>query len=331
MPVRAVQLAVRFTVGGALLFAAATPLAPAQALGPGLAARAGECTVTLAEFDELAMNRHALSEDGRAALEHLLRGELLDQLALESGLTIPDADVDLRMRELDQEIRSAGDPSGLQGQLAEFRVDRATFRRFLRLQIVQEALARRALGIPRPGRCRPISRRCGSPPSRAAEARITRHRPTPPGTAGWPRAAATLQHLEVRRRISCRTCARQLDPETVREDCHQLLLEQRLRARMPDLAPEALRAGGRGRARPPAGRVRGRPQVPGPLLRAGHGGAAACARRARRAIRRRDRAALARLWVDRTHGEDGLRADYQTERAQFDARFGDALERTSSS
>jgi parvulin-like peptidyl-prolyl isomerase len=305
-------------VGACLALAPAGP-AP-QGLPPELAARAGECTVSFEEFDELCMNRHAQAEEGRAALEHLLEAELLDQLAREAGLAIPAEDIDRRMAELDSEIRSTGNAGGLEEELAEYRVERETFRRFLRLQIVQEVLARRALGIP-PARPVPADQQELWLASEL-ERRGTDF-PAPPYAEADP-VLARSGTLEVRRSELLPHLRQQLDPATVREDCYQLLLEKLLRARMPDLAPEALaRAVAEELERRRAELARD-PQYDGLSFEQ-----VMAARGLRLDRLERDPAiviaALARLWVDRTEGEEGLRAAYQAERGWFEDRYGHSL------
>ena len=307
-------------LAGELVAAPGPVQAPARTAQAEIAARGMGATITHAEYDELIMNRHARSDGGRAALEHLLKSRLLEQLAVESGLAIGAEQIDARMDELDEEIRAGGDPTGLEGQLREYRIDLATFRHFLELQIVQETLARRALGIPDG---RPIQADQQEMwVNQVLDERGSAY-PEPPYEGEDP-VLARCGSLEVRRSEFLPHFKQQLDPETAREDCYQLLLAKLIRARMPDLADEALAREVEREIERRRAEFRADPQNEGVTFEQ------VLAARGLR-LDRLDRdpafvvASLARLWVDRTHGEEGLRATYEAERNGFDDRFGPAV------
>ena len=64
------------------------------------------------------------------------------------SLEVTPAQVEARMRELDAQVRASGEAGGLEAYIEAQGVDRAVFSEFLRLGMVQETLARRALGLP---------------------------------------------------------------------------------------------------------------------------------------------------------------------------------------
>jgi hypothetical protein len=303
---------------------AAPPTAQGQArtqaqARPEFAAHALDSTLSWAEFDELVLNRHAMSEAGRAALKHLIRARLLDRLATESKLVVPEADIDRRSAEIEKEMAASGEAKTLDEYLAKSHITRAIFRDFLRLAIVQETLARRALGLP---------------PDKAINAeqqelwldQIVEQRgsqspppPWPDGVAGRcgdiaVSASEFLAHLEL-----------QIEDTQIRDDCFQALLAKRMRARMPDLSAEANdRAIDAELARRRAD-VEREPKYKGmkfEQIMAAQGVLLDSLRRDPAIVV----SALAHVWVDRTYGDDGLRRVYADERGLFDKRYGEAYE-----
>ena len=313
-----------------LLTAAATAVGGREALGqspepgaakpaPGWAAKAGDDEVSWAELDGLLAERHAMSETGRAALRHLLRARLLDELARESSLRVTPEQVERRWRELELEIAAAGDGSTLQDHLRQNRVPRETFREFLRLAIVQETLARRALGVPEG---RPV-------PGEQQEMwldQIVEQRgasyPTPPWADG---IAARCGSVVVRTPDFLEHLRGQLSEPDVREACYQILLVRRMLGRMPDLAGDALDAAVQAELARRRAETAADPKYKGLSYEQ-----VVAASGVRLDTLRRDpaivSAALAHLWVERGGGEAGLKRAYREERELYDGRFGEAVE-----
>ena len=316
-------LAVRPALLLALLLPLAAPVATGRPQvdddwGP-IAARGGEATLAWPELDRLLVARHSQSEEGRAALRQLLRARVLDRLAQESRLEVTPAQVDARWRELDSEVAGSGEAEGLQAYLEREGVDRDVFREFLRLAIVQETLSRRALGIPE-------GRAVNAEQQEMWLDQVLQQRgtqtPPPPWTDGIAARCGDLAVSAGDYTLFLRT---QLAPEQVRDACYQLLLEQRVAARMPDVAPEALSAAVEAELDRRRAAVTGDPAYKGltyeqVLATQGMG----------LDVLRRDPsvvcAAYAHLWVDRTYAEDGLRRVYAEERASFDGLYGEARE-----
>lgn len=299
----------------------AVPPAPAQAGSAAqleCAARAPGATLSWERLDQLLVDRWAMSPEGRDTLRHLLRAHVLDRLAAEAGLVIGDAAVDERVRELERQVRSAGEAPDLGQYLRENHLSEDVFRTFLRRGMVQEALARRALGIPGD---RPV------PPEQQEmwldqilEQRGT-SMPPPPWPDGVAARCGDLTVSAADYRFHLRT---QLPAEDVREACFQLLLLSRIEERMPDLAPEAAQRAVQAEIDRRRAEVAADPRYQGASYEQ-----LLAARGSRLDRLPHDPAvrvpALAELWVDRTHGEDGLRRAYREERAWFDGRFGPAV------
>lgn len=283
------------------------------------AARGEGVTLAWEDFDRLLVLRYAMSEDGREALKQLLKARLLDRLAQESKLEIGPAQVEARWQELDRDARAGGEPGGLAAALSAQGVDETVFREFLRLAIVQELLSRRALGLSE---------------DRAVNAEqqemwldqviVQRGSQTPPPP--WPDgAAARCGDVTLSVRDYTLFLRTQLDPELLREACYQMLLERRARARMPDLAADALSAAVEAEIERRRAETAVDPRYQGlsyeQILSAQ--GVLLDGLREDPAL---VTAALAHLWVERTHGEDGLRRVYAGEREWFDGRFGEFRE-----
>jgi len=310
------------TFAGAFAIGLSGPLAlagrpPTLQTRADLAASAMDAELSWSEFDALVLDRHAMSEVGRGALRHLLRAKLLDRLAAESKLVIPDADIEKKWRELEHGVVASGEAENLDDYLAKKRVSRGTLREFLRLAIVQETLARRALAIPAG---RPVN---GEQQEMWLD-EIVEQRGTQYLGPPWPAGvAARCGDLEISLADFLAHVKQQLASDDVLDDCYQALLAKRAKARMPDLSLDALERAidaeiGRRRAV-----TESDARYKGLKLEQVLGAQGLTVK-----TLRRDPAvvvaALAYIWVDRAHGEAGLRQVYADERAQFDRQFGEA-------
>lgn len=293
---------------------------PAEGARSDVPARAGETTLSWAEVDRLLLDRHALSENGREALLHLIKSRLLDVLAVETGLEVPSSAIDARVAEFERQVR--GDPrfpGGLADMLAAERMSMRTFRDFLRLAVVQETLARRALGIPEDG---PIT---GEQQEMWLEGVIAERgleeRPDP-----WDDGVVCrLGEITITRDEFLVHLRSRTDPDDVREGCYQLLLRKRLLARMPDLSAAALEKAVEEELSRRRNKVRADPRYQGVeyerLLAAQ--GIRVAAWPSDPAVQV---AALARSWVERSYTADDLKRVYADEREHFDGLFGEAVE-----
>ncbi len=314
------------------------------------AARAGETSLSFAELDELLIARRSQGVEGREVLKHLLDTKVLAQLAAESRMEITPTELDAKVKEFEAEIVKAGQAASLKQFLDQSGVALDVFRDHLRLSMVQEALARRALGTP-------ATEKLNGEKQEMWLAQVLQQRgaqlPPPPWTDG---IAARCGDLEVKAKDYLEYLHLLLPPENVRDDCYQLLLQKRARARMPDLSTEALDRAveaelGRRRhdfALDPKYRGTTYEQVMG-------------AQGLQAAYLKKDPAlviaALATLWVDRTNADAALRAAsakerekraasssaeresfdranadaglldvYTKEREYFDGRYGEAID-----
>ncbi|MCC6408260.1 MAG: peptidylprolyl isomerase [Planctomycetes bacterium] len=300
------------------------PAAPAFAqttvaaeLPAGIAARGRDSELGFAEFDRLMLARHGEGETGRAALKHLLNARVLDALAKEAKLVLGEHDVQKRLDQIEKDIAASGEKGGLSAYLKSNGISLATFKEFLRLGIIQETLARRALGIPE-----------GKPVSGESQelwldqvmgARGVDY-PAPP----WPDGvAARCGDVSVTVDAFAAHLRLQVDRATLREDCFQALLAKRLRARLPALTDAAVERA------VDTELARRRAEFAADPKNQGLSYEQAAAATGIRPESLRDdpavrAAALAHLWVDTTWGADGLKRVYQDERAHFDGRYGEA-------
>lgn len=283
------------------------------------AARGEGVTLAWEEFDRLLVQRYAMSEDGRAALKQLLRARLLDRLASESKLEIGPAQVQARWEQLDREARVGGEPEGLSGTLTDQGVDEAVFREFLRLAMVQEILSRRALGLPE-------ERAVNAEQQEMWLDQVVTQRGSQSPPPPWPDGvAARCGDVSLSVRDYTLFLRTQLDPGLLREACYQMLLERRARARMPDLAAQALSAAVETEIERRREETSRDPRYQGlayEQILSAQGVLLEGLREDPAVVG----AALAHLWVERTAGEEGLRRVYAQERAWFDGRFGEFRE-----
>jgi hypothetical protein len=283
------------------------------------AARGEGVTLAWEDFDRLLVMRYAMSEDGRAALKQLLRARLLDRLARESKLEIGPAEVQARWEQLDREARAGGESEGLAAALESQGVDQAVFREFLRLAMVQEILSRRALGLPEEREVNAEQQEMW-----LDQVIVQRGSQTPPPP--WPDgAAARCGDVTLSVRDYTLFLRTQLDPGLLREACYQMLLERRARARMPDLAADALAAAVETELERRRAETLADPRTKGlayEQILSAQGVLLEGLREDPAVVT----AALANLWVDRTLGEEGLRSAYAAQREYFDGRYGEFRE-----
>ncbi len=283
---------------------------------PPAARGQGGLTVGRTELEELLLERYAFSEEGRALLDLHLKARLLEALAVQRGIRVSEAEIDRRLKELEQ--RSGG--TGLAAELERRRLSREQFREFLRLALVQERLTREALGLPDGAEVTGDKQEVWIEQEIAV--RGLELLPPPAAVGSGSEAIARCGEITVPRPEFARFLAERLPRDSVRESAWHLLLLRAIEKRMPDLAPEA-----RERAiEDELERRRARHALEFPSIsfeqRLGASGRTL-------ATLRRDPsvaiAALTRLWVDRTAGPEGVRSEYEKERALFEDRFGEAV------
>lgn len=317
---RLALLALMLCLGPPTPTVGATPIhAPAAvALEDEFAARAGETLVSWDELDSLIFVRHANSPEGHEALKHLLKTKLLDQLAHESGLVVSEAEIDALWRETEDSLRDAGQ-GDLPELLAEQGMSPAEFREFLRLGVVQRTLARRALGIPDD---QPIS---GELQETWLETEIVERGLVEPPAPWKDGVVLTCGGVSIGVEEYITSLRYRIDPVALRQGMEQILLEKRLRARMPDLAESALDKAVQDELTRRRANVLSDPRYKGisydELMKAKGILIDYWPEDASLRV-----AALTRLWVERRYSEEDLRRTYQDEREFFDGHFGESIE-----
>ncbi|MBM3991658.1 MAG: hypothetical protein FJ298_11705 [Planctomycetes bacterium] len=299
--------------------AALESLAQARELPTDVAASALDVSLSWQELDALILDRHGASEAGRQALNHLMRAKLLDRLATESKLAVGPEAISKKWTELEGELRRTGQAANLPEYLRANRLSEARFREFLRLGIVQELLARAALGVPAD---RPVN---GEQQEMWLD-QIVKQRGTlfvaPPYADG---VAARCGDLAVRVPEFLEHLKQQLAEDDLRNDCFQALLARRARQRMGGLTDED-----QAQAIEQEIERRRVSTENDPSLQGAKFEQVLASQGLTLEILRRDPAiavaTLSELWVERQFGEQGRQRVYAEERAWFDARFGEARE-----
>ncbi len=293
--------------------------ASVAARGSEVVAQALDTTLSADELSEILYIRRAASEDGRAALRHLAESKLLGVLARENGIAPADEELERRVRTFDAEIKKGGDVEGLAGHLKKARLTRAEFKRFLALGIVQETLTRRALGLPDE---KPVTSDQQKIWIEEELAKRAFEPLLPPWKDGVAARAAdfTISGPEFLEYLGKR-----LPAETLREDCFQLLLQKRMLARMPDLAPEKLERAVQDELKRRRDEAKLDPKNRGIGLDQILAAQGIVIERLADdpAVRI---SALSKLWVERAYDAETLKRVYQGERELFDGLYGPAHE-----
>ncbi len=292
---------------------------PAASAADETAASGGGLTLSVAELERALLARHGRSDRGASILQHLLESRLVEELAGEAQLVVTDGAIQARWNELDRTLVLSGESGGLASYLESSGVRPTIFRHYLGIALAQEELARRALGIPQGGQVTGEQQRLWI--EEAVAARGVSQEP-------WPFAEGVVSRcgdLALTRDQFTAHLREQLSPDELLTVCHQALLLKRERARMPDLSEAAVAAAITSEIERRRRESNADPKnqgVPYESLLAARG----LDLEALRMDPAIPVAALAHLWVDRTHGTDGLRAVYQAERELFDGHFGTAVE-----
>ncbi len=291
--------------------------ATALATGGRVAARGGGLELSFAELDELLLSRHGGAPEGREALRELLERRVLEKLAVSEKVEVSQARLNERWKELDEATRDQGGGS-LVELLASTRVDPVVFRELLRLSLVEEILSRRALGIPEKDPITAEQQEMWLQGVLDERGHEVLPRPWKDGVvarSGDAVVATTDFAILLRERVS---------EEALRSACHELLLEKRLLARMPDLASEALDRAVADELERRRAEAQANPDYKGlpyeQLI---------AARGLTMELLRTDPAihiaALSQLWAARSLRDEDLRGAYQSEREFFDGRFGEGV------
>ena len=304
-----------------LLLSLAGAAAPQQdpPLEEGVICASGRGTkLELKELEELLILRHARSPLGREILQHLLEGRMVDAIALERGVSVREGEIEERVATLEEQVRASGQAESLAEYLEESGVAPVVFLDYMRLAVLQERLTRLAVGIAEEDSVTGEQQRAWLE-AEIAERGVKEEEP--PFSKGIvlvcpPVQVKTSEFLEHLRA--------QLPEEELKEACYHLLLVKRIRAKMPDFSPAEIQRAVQAeitRRREDAESDPSYARISFERLLASQGlTLASLARDPSVSI-----AALSGLYVDRVHGEDGIRAAYNTEREYFDGHYGESL------
>jgi hypothetical protein len=284
-----------------------------------IVAHALDTTLSSSELEDLLYIRRAAGEDGRATLRHMAEARLLERLGRDNRIAEDDAKLEQKVQALDSERLRAGDSEGLASHLKKARLTRAEFKHFLWLADVQETLTRRALGL---SDGKPVT---ADQQKIWIEEELAKHgfQPfTPPWKDGLAARAAdfTIPGAEFLLYLRQR-----LPSETLREDCYQLLLQKRMLARMPDLAPEKLAKAVAEELQRRRDEAKLDPKNRGIGLDQILAAQGIVVERLSEDPAMRI-SALSKLWVERSYDADTLKRTYQNERELFDGLYGPAHE-----
>ncbi len=281
--------------------------------GRTLAATGAGVNVYTDEVEELLLLRYGMAEDGLAILEMQTKIELLDELASDAGVSIGDGEVTRYWNDLDQKVRASGETRGLKAEIEARGMTVDEFRDYIERLIVQEKLARRALGI---GTDEAIT--FDQQEVWLDQEIVERglEKGTPPFDEGF---VARCGSVVIEPAEFAHMLRRGLTRERVEEACWHLLLFKGIKQRMPDISAEAIARG----VEEEIERRRAAHALEYPAIsyeqRIGAIGRTIDSLRIDPSVHV---AVLSRLWVDRRYGADGLRETFDEERDLFEGRFG---------
>lgn len=293
------------------------PLVP-EAADDAIVARAKDVELRWKEIDELLLERHAMSQTGRDAKKHLAETRMVEAAAQEAGIAVSAAQVDQRVREIAAQLQQKSGQT-LESHCKGAHLTLEEFRYFLQVGMLQEELARRALGLEAGAEVSPDAVKLWT-----QEAFTEREYKefVPPWTDG---IVAKGTGFSITAHDFVQYLRRRLPPEDVRRDCYEFLLCRRVRARMPDATPakvdEYVKQEIERRKREAALNPRNKGLSYEKLLTAeglsietlAHDPGVVAS-------------ALSKLWIDRNYTAETLRRSYQDERALYDDQFGEAID-----
>ncbi|MEM7306044.1 MAG: peptidylprolyl isomerase [Planctomycetota bacterium] len=284
-----------------------------------IAARAGEQVLAMEELETLLLQRHAFSEDGRDILRHLVQTRMIEYLGDAGDVRVGQGEINRLWDQLDRDAKKAGVSGGMAAELKRTGMTPEEFRELLRLQILQQVLTRRALGLADDASV------SGEQMAVWIDAEIQKRKlevKNPPWDDG---VVAVCGEVKVTVRELAGLLTQHLGTKDVRDASFHLLLLRGIRARMPDLSGEAHERAIDSEMASRRREVEGDAAFGGLSFESLLGAQGMTVESLRRdpsvAI-----AALSNLWIDRTYDQAGLREAYDAERAFFEDRYGEAVQ-----
>ena len=298
---------------------AATQADEPARLGVELAAIATDVELTFDELHELLAWRHGRSPTGQSALRELVQLRLLDHIAEARGVVVSQAELNRGWKEFDDQLKADGDEGGARAYLETHGVTPETFREYLRLGIIHERLTRLALGLDEDA---PLT---GEQQTMWLENEV-RGRGLVEKPLPWTDGVvATCGDMQLTSAEFIEHLRDQLPTEDVTDACYQLLLEKRVRARLPDVSAAAIERGVDEEIDRRRKNAEADPKFRGVKYEQLLGAQGLSIESMQRDPSVRA-AALAHLWIDRTHTDEDVRAAYAAERDIFDGRYGEAVQ-----
>lgn len=292
---------------------AAKAIGEAESLLPGDAG-----VVTYDELRDLLVWREARSPSGQETLLELVKVRVVEKLGQQAKIEITDDALGARFREIDEAAR-AENPGGIAAIMKAQGISRDEFEEYLRLGMIHEELARRALDLPK-----------GQSPSSDQQTLWLEgvlgerdyEEKSYPYEGG---VVATSGDLTISRDEFAEQLLKTQSDDDVRYLSYLVLLERAILARMPEIDDAGVEGALDRELARRSEAASNNPQFQGATYEQVLNARGLSLEAVRRdpAIRA---AALAHEAIDRKHTDEDLRRIYMDERDLFDSRFGEAVE-----
>lgn len=284
-----------------------------------LAARYHDAFVTFEELDELVLMRFAESKLGRDTRLFQLKMRVIEAIGRDLGVRSTPDEIQGMLKDIERGLQKEGAARNIDEYLELQGVSKREFLESLRVAVLQTKLARIGLGIPE-----------GQPVTAEQQemwlASKLQERGLEEPPAPWDDGIVLRNGDVVLTKDEFIPYLRgRLDPEERKQLLFDILRVKRMKARMPDLDPEALDAAVQEELQKRKTEVQRDPRYKGldyDQLLQSQGILIDSWPRDPNIVM----AALSQLWVRRKYTAEGLREVYETERPYFDAQFGEALE-----
>ena len=283
-----------------------------------VAARAGDSVLSMEDLLDLLLERHAFSLDGRDILRHLVQTSMIRHLGAKANIKVKQKEINSLWDRLDKDAKKSGVARGMNAELDRTGMTHEEFRELLRLQILQQILTRRALGLEDDAYV------TGEQMALWIDSEIQKRGLQvlqPP----WPDGAiAACGEVTLSVDDFAILLSEHLPASEIREAAFHALLLRGIEERMPDLSVEMRASVLDAEVEHRRIEIEGTSSYRGISFEALLGAQGMTVEGLRRdpsvAI-----AALSALWVDRAYDDEALSDAFKDERSFFEDRFGEAL------